>query len=231
MPYVPPKDRTCLMPLILALKEKTLVLMERSRGDEGKLWGYLRHVATRLLTETSLSAAEQYQGKRGMRYWLIVDQAGICMNIAFELYDRVLSKKPSGAPIWFQMPMVAGVLPPVPEDAEELNPEIDALVTEIAVISGPKDKTGGYDYDGAYCGMDNYSLTELVPRVLMDFGDELKRSFTWLEAANLVTFWLMLMPELYLLARKYEDEQIEKSGDVEVYQLMLNRLAEHEMDG
>ena len=224
MPYVSPQDRTRLMHLILALKEKTLALVERARGDERKLWGYLRHVAMRVLEETALNAAEQYQGKRGRRYWLVVDQAGICMNIAFELYDRVLSKKPDGARIWFDIPMVAGMLPQAPEDAKELNPAIDALVAEISAISGPKDKTGGYDYDGAYCGMDNFSLTELAPRVVMDLLDEMKHSFTWMEVEDLVTFWLMLIPELYLPARQYEDEQIEKNGDVEVYGLMQNRL-------
>ena len=125
MPYVPSKDRPRLAPLILALKEKTLALVERTRGNERKFWGYLRHVAMRVLEETALNAAEQYQGKRGRRYWLVVDQAGICMNIAFELYDRVLSKKPGRARIWFEIPMVAGALHPVPEDAGELNPSID----------------------------------------------------------------------------------------------------------
>ena len=224
MPYVPPKDRLRLMPLILTLKEKMLFLVERSSGDQQKLLGYLRHAATRVLVETALNAAEQYQGKRGMRYWLVVDQAGIVMNIAFELYDRVLSKKPNVVPVWFQIPMVAGMLPPVPEDAEELNPAIDALVAEIAKISGPKDATGGYDYDGAYCGMDNYSMTELAPRVFMDFLDETKRSLVWTEVKDLVGFWFMMIPEFYTLARKYEDEQIEKSGDVEVYELLFGRL-------
>ncbi len=224
MPYVPPKDRQLLMPLILRLKEKMLFLVERSRGGDHKLWGYLRHVAMRVLEETALNAAEQYQGKRGRRYWLVVDQAGIAMNIAFELYDRVLSKKPGGAPIWFSSPMVAGLLPAVPEDAKELNLEIDALVAEISKISGPKDITGGYDYDGAYCGMDNYSMTELAPRVFMDFACEAKLTLTWMGVEDLVKFWFMMMPEFYVLARSYEDEQIGKNGDVEVYQLMLDRL-------
>ena len=220
MPYIPEPDRPRLMPLILALKEKVLFLVTHGALAEQKLWGYLRHVAMRVLGETALNAAEQYQGKRGMRYWLVVDQAGIAMNIAFELYDRVISKKPGGAPIWFQIPMVAGMLPPVPEDAEELNPAIDALVAEIAKISGPKDVTGGYDYDGAYCGMDNYSMTELAPRVFMDFFG----TFTWMEVEDLVKFWLMMIPELYTIARKYENEQWEKSGDVEVYKLLFGRL-------
>lgn len=228
MPYVPPKDRTRLMPLILRLKDKMLFLVERSRGDERELWGYLRHVAMRVLEETALNAAEQYQGKRGRRYWLVVDQAGITMNIAFELYDRVLSKKPGGAPIWFNMPMVTGLLPAVPEDAGELNLAIDALVGEISNISGPKDITGGYDYDGAYCGMDNYSMTELAPRAFMDLFCEAKLTLTWMGVEDFMRFWLMMMPEFYALARIYEDEQIEKSGDVEVYKMMLERLAKAE---
>ena len=224
MPYVPSKDRPRLAPLILALKEKTLALVERTRRNERNLWGYLRHVAMRVLEETALNAAEQYQGKRGRRYWLVVDQAGICMNIAFELYDRVLSKKPDGARTWFDIPMVAGALPSVPEDASELNPAIDALIAEISAISGPKGLTGGYDYDGAYCGMDNFSMTELAPRVLMELLDEMKRSFTWRDVEDIVKFWLRMVPEFYVLARKYENEQIEKSGDVEVYKLLFGRL-------
>lgn len=225
MPYVPQKDRTRLMPLILALKEKMLFLVERSRGDDRTLWGYLRYVAMRVLEETALNAAEQYQDKRGRRYWLVVDQAGIVMNIAFELYDRVFSKKPDGACIWLPIPMVAiGMLPPIPEDASELNVAVDALVVEIACISGPKSKTGGYDYDGAYCGMDNYSMTELAPRVFMDLFCEAGLKFTWTDVENFIRFWFMMIPEFYALARAYEDEQIVKSGDVEVYQLMLERL-------
>lgn len=230
MPYIPPKDRPRLMPLILALKEKVLFLVERTRGDERKFWGYIRYVAVRVLEETALNAAEQYQGKRNLRYWLIVDQAGICMNIAFELYDRVLSRKPGGAPTTLPIPMVSCLLPPVPEDAKELNPAIDVLVAEIAAISGPKSLTGGYDYGGAYCGMDNFSLTELVPRALMEFFTDLDFGHPfifWEEVENLVKFWLALMPELYALARKYENEQIQNNGDVEVYDLMLRRLPKY----
>lgn len=227
MPYVPQKDSSRLMPLILALKEKVLFLIERRRGGEKELWGYLKHAAIRVLEETALNAAEQYQGKRGRRYWLVVDQQGICMNIAYELYDRVLSKKPGGAQRFFPIPMVAGDLPTAPEDAEELNLAIGALVAEISAISGPKDLTGGYDYDGAYNGMDNFSLTELAPRVLMDFmiDKDFGHPFlSWENVEHLLMFWLALMPELYASARRYEDEQIKKNGDVEVYGLMLRRL-------
>jgi len=227
VPYVPQKDSSRLMPLILALKEKVLFLIERRRGGEKELWGYLKHAAIRVLEETALNAAEQYQGKRGRRYWLVVDQQGICMNIAYELYDRVLSKKPGGAQRFFPIPMVAGDLPTAPEDAEELNLAIGALVAEISAISGPKDLTGGYDYDGAYNGMDNFSLTELAPRVLMDFmiDKDFGHPFlSWENVEHLLMFWLALMPELYASARRYEDEQIKKNGDVEVYGLMLRRL-------
>lgn len=233
MPYIRSQDRSRLMPLILALKDKTMFLVERTGGDElrrdERLIGYLRHIAMRVLEETALKASEQYHGERKRRYWMIVDQAGICMNIAYELYDRVLSKQPAsagGARAWFSIPM-AGVLPAVPEDADELNPAIDALIAEISAISGPKEMTGGYDYDSAYCGPVNFSLTELAPRALMDFQTDLdfgRTCFYWESVENLITFWLMLVPELYLLARKYEDGQIEKNGDVEVYQLMLDRL-------
>jgi len=83
MPYIPDKEKPGFNVLINALQAKVLALSAFT--DRKNIIGYMRHVALRVLEETALNAAEQYQGKRGTRYWLIVDHAGVVNNIAHEL--------------------------------------------------------------------------------------------------------------------------------------------------
>lgn len=224
MPYVPEKDRRDLERLIAPLHDKILYLAKQdsaSCGVECGAWGYMRHVAIRVLTESGLNAAEQYQGKRGMRYWLIVDQAGIALNIAFELFDRVYAE--CGETMMTEN-VVLEPKPeeyPLPDDTRELDREIDALLSQIAENAGPK----GYNYDGAYCGLVNYSMTELMPRVLKGVRDAQNSRFGWGDAKEIIEFWIDVARELYnpLVARPYEDAQRrpDKNGDVRVYGEML----------
>lgn len=221
MPYIPPKDKPTLDALIENIRVKTVTLANAQEKMTTAAWGYMRHIAKRVLVETALNAAKQYQGKRGTRYWLVVDHAGIASNIAFELFDRVLSRNPDSAKRFDFRPLRPEGMPEIPADAFLLNPEIDALAQEIARISGPE----GYSYDGAYCGMDNYSLTELLPRILLSVKVANSVSLDWQDIEALIRFWLAIKNELYAdIARQYEDEQIVKNGDVEVYRILFEHL-------
>ncbi len=221
MPYIVGKDKLRLDPLIENIRAKVVMLADGHEEMVAAAWGYMRYIARRVLVETALNAAEQYQGKRGTRYWLVVDHAGIASNIALELFDRVLSRNSGVAERFDFRPLKPEDMPQIPVDAFSLDPETDALIQEIARISGPD----GYNYDGAYCGMDNYSLTELLPRILLSVKEANSVSLDWSDIETLIRFWLAIKKELYTdIARQYEDEQIEKNGDVEVYRIVLEHL-------
>ncbi len=221
MPYLVPNDKAELNPLIENLRAKVVTLSNAHNNMVEISWGYKRYIARKVLVDTALNAAEQYQGKRATRYWLLVDHAGIALNIGFELYRRVLVHKPGGvsqSALTFFEPLD---MPDIPEGAQELDAEIDALVREIAKIGGP----GGYNYDGAYCGLDNYSLTELLPKILLSVLEANSVNIDWDHIVALVLFWLTMALELYTdVAHPYEDEQIKKNGDVDIYDLLLSRL-------
>lgn len=221
MPYLVDKDKADLNPLIENLRARVVAL---SYGHDNMVeisWGYKRYIARKVLVDTALNAAEQYQGRRATRYWLLVDHAGIALNIGLELYRRVLAHKPDGGSDILLMFFEPSEMPSIPEDAQALDAEIDALVREIAKIGGQE----GYNYDGAYCGLDNYSLTELLPRILLSVLEANSCDIEWDHIESLVIFWLTMARELYTdVAHEYEDEQIKKNGDVKVYQLILERL-------
>ncbi len=217
MPYIYEVDRPVLDPLIAMLHDKIVLLSSGCFhcSAEDKAYLYLRHVALRVIRETALNAAEQYQGKRGTRYWLVVDHAGIALNIASELYDKVGRFYPYNDTIFELFPQC---FMPIPAAAKLLDPEIDALIAAISKIAGPE----GYNYDGAYGGLVNYSMTELVPRVIMSARG---KQFCAYDIRKIVQFWLTTGRELYSgIARPYEDEQEKKNGPVAIYNLLIEWL-------
>ncbi|MDP2669369.1 MAG: hypothetical protein Q8P07_06130 [bacterium] len=226
MPYIALKDRDRLDPLINDIYSKIRSLLSRWSNDafDSASWEYLRYVALKVIQETSLNAAEQYQEKRAVRYWLAVDHAGIASNIAFELWDRVFAKifptRTFRLRIDLEIDKVHVCV--VPDDRNKLDGEIGALVAEISSLAGPS----GYNYDGAYNGLVNYSLTELVPLVRLSVIKILDRMFTANDVRAQIQFWFDVSRELYdKIARPYEDEQVtQKAGDVAVYKLMQDRL-------
>lgn len=218
MPYVSLNDRACLDPLVAALHEKIMLLCSRrdtADGIENTAWGYMHFVAAKALKESGLDAALQYRGERRMRYFLIRDQAGIALNIACELFDRmsafgIIEKNEN---VLFDLRRI-GNDTITPDDAGELDSEVGELLRRIAVNAGPQ----GYNYDGAYGGLVNYSMTELMPRVLKSVRDAQGDRFESFDIILLVEFWLDVAWRLYCsVARSYEDAQKEKNGDVRVY--------------
>ena len=216
MPYITLKDRSGLDPLIEKLREKVLDFPEGTAVSIS-----MRYIAERVLIEGSLNAAEQYQGKRATRYWLLVNHAGIALNIAFELWDRVFSKVDPASLQWFEALFVP--LDPIPSHdvSQILGSDVDALIAKIKKLAGPF----GYNYDCAYCGLVNYAMTELMPRIMMDACDSGGDDFVAEDVEDMMFFWFGLARTLYTeIARPYEDEQIAKNSDVSVYNLLLRRL-------
>ncbi len=225
MPYIAKKDRDYLDPLIAKLKERILSLCSGGDGDDLGLYekagGYMFYVALNVFEKTSLNAAEQYQGRRGVRYWLVADHIGVAMNIANELFDRVWLRLNKTYETFGEFIMFYGstfAMPEIPDDAASLDSEIVALANGISLLAGPQ----GSGYAGAYCGLVNYSMTELMPRVIMGLVEQTGGELDLLAIGDLICFWAVFGSEIYKrIARPYEEEQIKKSGDVAVYQELL----------
>jgi hypothetical protein len=82
MPYIAPKERERLDPLIDALAERIAAESE-GLGEEGAFAGLLNYTCTRL----ALKVVRLRFGR--MRYWLIATITGTFKNIADEFYRRV----------------------------------------------------------------------------------------------------------------------------------------------
>ena len=96
----------------------------------------------------------------------------------------------------------------VPKDREKLDPLIDQLADNI--VSQAKQQ----DYDAAFAGMLNYASTRLALKVIrVQFG----KPRYWL-IATVIGVFKNIADEFYRrLAAPYEDKQIEKNGDVDLY--------------
>jgi hypothetical protein len=82
MPYIAPKERERLNPLIDALAERIAAEAE-GLGEEGAFAGLLNYACTRL----ALKIVRLRFGR--MRYWLIAVLTGTFKNVADEIYRRV----------------------------------------------------------------------------------------------------------------------------------------------
>jgi uncharacterized membrane-anchored protein len=81
MPYIAPKDRTKLDPLIDKLADE-ITDQAKEYGYDGAFAGLLNYVCTRL----ALQLIKKGFGKA--RYWLIAITSGTFHNIADEFYRR-----------------------------------------------------------------------------------------------------------------------------------------------
>lgn len=215
MPYIRQEDRALLDPQIKNLQAKVSVL--NLSGDFSVAWGYARYACLEILSRSSLKAAEQYCGIKNIQYWLIAQQCGIVSTIGREYHRRiVMEKKLQMVPLNLQNISRAD-----PSDVLMLGQEIDDIVNAISTIAGPKEN----NYEGSYCSLVGYVLTELVPRILVDALDLQKVEFNHITLVVIDFFWMILGGEVYIkLAQDYEDGQMNLNGDVEVYSFLGNRL-------
>ena len=70
-----------------------------------------------------------------------------------------------------------------------------------------------------------------MPRILIKVYENFHKPLDWNAVLFLLQFWWYLYNEFYaLFTRPYEDEQIKKNGDVEIYGRMLG-LLENKKEG
>lgn len=101
------------------------------------------------------------------------------------------------------------------EDRKQLDPLIDALADKI--VSRSKDQEG----KAAFAGLLNYSCTRLALKVIkLRFG----KIRYWIIATTVGTF-KNIADEFYRrVGVPYEDKQIEKNGDVDLYEEFSEEL-------
>ena len=104
----------------------------------------------------------------------------------------------------------------VPKDRDKLDPLIDELAERIVK------EAKGYEYDGAFAGLLNYTCTRLALKVVrLEFG----KMRYWILAIVTGVF-KNIADEFYRrLGVPYEDKQIEKSGDVDLYKEFSDEIS------
>ena len=96
-----------------------------------------------------------------------------------------------------------------PKDRQKLDPLIDELAEKIVA------EAKGYEYDGAFAGLLNYTCTRLALKIIkLQFG----KVRYWLLAIVCGTFKNVADEFYRRMGVPYEDKQIAKSGDVDLYE-------------
>lgn len=101
------------------------------------------------------------------------------------------------------------------DDRKKLDPHIDALAEAIV------ERAEANGHDAAFAGLVNYSVTCLAPKVLrLQFG-----AIRYWMIATLTGTFHNIADEFYRrIAVPYENKQIEKSGDVDMYEEFLEDI-------
>ena len=103
-----------------------------------------------------------------------------------------------------------------PQHRQELDPLIDQLAR------GMIREAAKYDYDAAFAGLLNYACTRLALKVARQRFGPLRY---WLIALLTGTFKNVADEFYRRLGQPYEDLQLAKSGDVDLYAEYLKDLA------
>ncbi|MDP3710175.1 MAG: hypothetical protein Q8R29_00415 [bacterium] len=233
MPYVRKADKEFLDPFIACLKHvaATAIIknIEKSKNDT-RLFSHkcisvcFGYIAEKVLIEVALNSAKQSGDEHKLRYKLLAKVSGTVINILSELHDRVLKLSPT--PYNFEVSLSQGLSWSDSDRKEfeislELNLCIENLVNAITYMMGK----GYYGDRDAFMGICNYSFTVLMPATLISVYKKFQKPFDWNAVLFLAQFWWVFYKEFYSkVARPYEDEQIKKNGDVEIYERMLKLL-------
>jgi len=96
----------------------------------------------------------------------------------------------------------------IPKDREKLDPIIDRLAESIVA------EAKAHQHDGAFAGLLNYTCTRLALKVVrMQFG----KMRYWIIATVTGTFQNIADEFYRRVGIPYEDKQISKNGDVDIY--------------
>ena len=104
------------------------------------------------------------------------------------------------------------------KDREQLNPLIDKLADELVKVHKK------YKYDGAFSGLLNYTITRLSLNIVKNAFGHLRY---WLVAMLTGTMHNAADEFYRRIASKYEDKQMKKSGDVDIYKEFIEDI-EHD---
>lgn len=236
MPYIKERDKKTLEPYIAELEKAAVckIVADVGRNKQNThvfphqcVAVCFEHIALELLEGLAFKSAAQAGDYRMWRYKLLAKTRAIIGDVLFELKDRILSKSP--IPYNFEISLAQG-LRLTPSDHREFWPPPPGLsfaIQQLQVAIGKITGKDGHNDPDSFLGLGNYSLTTLMPRILMGVYKEFHKPFGWNAAFFLAQFWWSLYNEFYIRrTRPYEDEQIEKNGDVEIYGRMLELLGE-----
>jgi hypothetical protein len=107
----------------------------------------------------------------------------------------------------------------MPYIAPELRQELDPLIDKLAERLAAQAEAAGSD--GAFTGLLNYTCTRLALATVRQRFGSLRY---WLIAALTGVFHNMAAEFYRRLAVPYEDRQITKSGDVDLFQEFLEEI-------
>lgn len=95
-----------------------------------------------------------------------------------------------------------------PKDRRQFDPLIDKLADKIAA------EAKGHKYDGAFAGLINYVCTRLTLKVIKLLLGNIRY---WIIATVVGTFNNIAEEFYRRLGIPYEEKQIQRSGDVDLY--------------
>ena len=104
-----------------------------------------------------------------------------------------------------------------PKDRKQFDPIIDKLANEI--VREAKE----YNYDGAFAGLINYTCTRLTLKVIRLLFGKIRY---WIIATVVGTFDNVADEFYRRVGLPYEDKQIKKSGDVDLYKEFTEEIKE-----
>ena len=220
MPYVKPEYKARLFPLIQEIASCIIAKAGSGEDKQDLAWSLLRYAGTTILAATLIVTART-KNEIKLRYWMIAVTDGVIMNVKRELKRRKCPQNASfGLRSGFQ-----NLYNRIKREKKALNPTslselfytINGLAEEIDTIAVEKELD-----KKTFMGLCNYSLTTLGPLVVMDIYGE-NFSLEWLQI--LALFWEKVAEDFYQeTAAPYEDAQMKKNGDCEIFALIDNRL-------
>lgn len=115
--------------------------------------------------------------------------------------------------------MVEFLLPGMPYIPKEERAKLDPLIDDLAEKIVAQAKECGHE--ASYAGILNYTCTRLAMQVIkLQFG----KIRYWIIATTVGTFQNIADEFYRRIASPYEDKQIKKNGDVDLYEEFLNDM-------
>lgn len=214
MPYIPQRYKNILNSHLEKIRNWIVKISLADPKKRDISFAFLQFLGPALIYNSIMVVSELSR----LRYWMAPDVAGILMNVAWEL-ERKRS---------------------LPEPANDLKGGFDEFDRRLAIIKTGNTQTLDAlvhdlalaiknivlteEDETAYKEMVNYSLTTLGPDILMDVY---RQDFDSQLLQFLVMLWQKTAKNHYhAVIAPYEDAQIIKNGDCEVFTRIERALGE-----